>query len=121
MTEQIRKEVLDWYSNESNKGISSETIALTASNGAVTGPGSWGPGYPYDNGDFYRCVLFKNRCPAAFETAKPLLAGHSRVWAGYFENWGYMERIMMEQVRKERDGEELYDFMKSIQEKYKRG
>ena len=117
MTKKIMEEVLDWCLNESNKGISSETIALTASNGYVTGPGSFGPGYPYDNSDFYRCVLFKNRCPTAFEAAKPLLSDYSKVWACYFESWEYMERIMMEQVRKERDGHELYNYMEDIQNK----
>ena len=112
---QAEKEVLNWLQTSDNIGISSKAlgkIATTDYSGYID--------YPYDNSDFYRCVLFKKDCPTAFEIAKEkILAIKHKIWTGYFEHWSQMENLLNGQIAKEHDGNELYNLMKAIQHKRK--
>ena len=110
----INEEVLNWYANCSNKGISSETLANTASQGIESGCKPFSASPPSDNSDFGRCVLFKDMCPTAFSMAKKILKDKP-IWNVYFKNWKRMTILLEEQRDKKNDGTELFNFMQDTQ------
>lgn len=114
--EKINDEVLNWYAKCDNKGISSESLANTATQGVKSDAGSFCHSPPSDNSDFKRCIIFKVMCPTAFARAKEILKDEP-VWNEYFNNWKKMENLLQFQQDGKNDGMELFNLMQDIQKK----
>ena len=106
----INEEVLNWYATCEDKGVSSESLANTATLGVKSGAANWRNTPPSDNSDFHRCVKFKNMCPTAFDEAKRILKDEP-VWCEYFKNWEKMEKLLQLQIDGENDGTDLFYLM----------
>lgn len=123
--DKAQEEVLNWYSTSEHQGTSSKFLANTA----VDRKGN-DIGYPSDNSDFRRCVVFENECPNAFKDAKEKIINNKEVfqswgcdvnsvWRGYFDNWDKMKKLLTEQIALQNDGMELYNLMHKIQDENK--
>lgn len=112
--ELIKEQLLDWYANEHDKGVSSHCMA-----DIMIGKTPKDISHPIDPADLNRCLKFLKRVPLARKRLDEI-AELSAPWKRIIDNFEKLENMYLEEVGfdwgkgKELKALHTYNYMKNV-------